>query len=198
MSEKSRVLEKGGKEPKFGVDLVFPLPPATPYWKVGKRVWILVTLIRIWVWFPMQKFNLTHLWKAKLDSILRFPDIWGHGSVQYDPIQFMQHEPHVNTPKPQLIEIRRKGDVRGHWIFWSTHNWIEKPFLFQPSGSKMFINALVCFPDLLNTAWRIYFYLYLMIQIAMVPQVAPLGISYFSAVSMKSEVKKQKQSCTDI
>ena len=37
-----------------------------------------------------------------------------------------------------------------------------------------------------------------MMQIAMVPQVAPLGISYLSAVSMKSEVKKQKQSCADI
>lgn len=37
-----------------------------------------------------------------------------------------------------------------------------------------------------------------MIQIAMVPQVAPLGIGYFSALSMKSEVKQQKQSCTDI
>ena len=37
-----------------------------------------------------------------------------------------------------------------------------------------------------------------MIQIAMFPHVAPFGIGYFSPVSMKSEVKKQKQGCTDI
>lgn len=75
--------------------------------------------------------------------------------IQYDPIRLMQHEPHVNTPKPQLIGILRKGDVLGHWIFLSSQEWIEKSFLFQPSGSKMFINALVYFPDLLNAAWRI-------------------------------------------
>lgn len=158
MREKSRVLEKGDKEPKFGVDLMFSLPPATPYWKVGKRVRILVMLIRIWVWFPRQKFNLTHLWKAKLESLYLDSLIYEDMTVHYDTIQLMQHELHVNTPKPQMTEILRKGDVLGHWIFWSTHNWIEKKkknFLFQPSGSKMFINALVCFPDLLNAACRI-------------------------------------------
>lgn len=94
----------------------------------------------------------------------------------------MLHEPHVNTPKPQLTVILREGDVLGHWIFLVKSEMNRKTLPISTLRIKNVYKCISLFSQFIKYRRGMQFNLYFITQIFMVPKVILLGISYLGTL----------------